>query len=355
MNLKKLLLQDIYKISKEKKSNIFFNSLKSLSIFHQKKSKIYRKIIRGLNLKLNKVNKLEKLPMLPVSLFKKFDLISVKKKEVVKTMVSSGTSNSSVSKIFLDKENARNQSRVLDKIVKSILGNERIPMLIVDQNPIFSSDKTFNAKLAAIYGFSIFGKKHCYLLNKDKEIDYKKLNNFLNEFGSQKFLIFGFTSFIFKYLIDKLSIKFLKNNFQNGILIHGGGWKKLENKKISNKIFKLKLRKKTKIKKIYNYYGMVEQTGSIFFESEKCGFFHTSIFSDIIIRDKDFNVLPKNKEGIIQLLSILPKSYPGHNILTEDIGEIKGEDDCICGLKGKYFTVKGRIKEAEIRGCSDVG
>ena len=100
MNLKKLLLQDIYKISKEKKSNIFFNSLKSLSIFHQKKSKIYRKIIRGLNLKLNKVNKLEKLPMLPVSLFKKFDLISVKKKEVVKTMVSSGTSNSSVSKIF---------------------------------------------------------------------------------------------------------------------------------------------------------------------------------------------------------------------------------------------------------------
>ena len=29
------------------------------------------------------------------------------------------------------------------------------------------------------------------------------------------------------------------------------------------------------------------------------------------------------------------------------------EDNCKCGLKGKYFNVHGRVKEAEIRGCSD--
>ena len=60
------------------------------------------------------------------------------------------------------------------------------------------------------------------------------------------------------------------------------------------------------------------------------------------------------KKGLIQLFSLLPTSYPGHNILTEDIGEIIGEDNCKCGLKGKYFLVHGRAKEAEIRGCSDV-
>ena len=54
------------------------------------------------------------------------------------------------------------------------------------------------------------------------------------------------------------------------------------------------------------------------------------------------------------MISLLPTSYPGHNILTEDIGEIVGEDNCKCGKKGKYFLVHGRIKEAEIRGCSDV-
>ena len=77
------------------------------------------------------------------------------------------------------------------------------------------------------------------------------------------------------------------------------------------------------------------------------------IFSNIFIRDKKFNVLQNRKKGLIQLMSLLPTSYPGHNILTEDIGEIIGEDNCKCGLKGKYFLVHGRAKEAEIRGCSD--
>ena len=125
--------------------------------------------------------------------------------------------------------------------------------------------------------------------------------------------------------------------------------------KVNNAIFKKKLIRKINLNKIYNYYGLIEQTGSVFIESRKCGYFHTSIFSDIFIRDKKFNVLKNKKKGLIQLMSLLPTSYPGHNILTEDIGEIIGEDNCKCGLKGKYFLVHGRIKEAEIRGCSDIG
>jgi hypothetical protein len=50
----------------------------------------------------------------------------------------------------------------------------------------------------------------------------------------------------------------------------------------------------------------------------------------------------------------LPKSYPGHIILTEDEGEIIGDGDCACGRLGKYFKIHGRLKNAEMRGCSDV-
>ena len=32
---------------------------------------------------------------------------------------------------------------------------------------------------------------------------------------------------------------------------------------------------------------------------------------------------------------------------------ILGEDDCPCGRNGKYFKINGRLKNAEIRGCSD--
>ena len=101
-----------------------------------------------------------------------------------------------------------------------------------------------------------------------------------------KFFIFGFTSFIYEYLFNKLSMRLLKHNFKNGILLHGGGWKKMEKIKVSNRIFKQKLFNKLKLKNIHNYYGLVEQTGSIFLDCKKCGCFVTSIYSDIIIRDK---------------------------------------------------------------------
>ena len=99
---------------------------------------------------------------------------------------------------------------------------------------------------------------------------------------------------------------------------------------------------------------MVEQPGSIFTECDIGDRLHCSKFSDIIIRDSQLNKLPHNKKGIIQVLSLLPESYPGHNLITEDLGEILGEDDCPCGRKGKYFIVHGRIPRAEVRGCSDV-
>ena len=57
--------------------------------------------------------------------------------------------------------------------------------------------------------------------------------------------------------------------------------------------------------------------------------------------------------GLVELVSLLPTSYPGHVLISEDIGEWLGEDDCACGRMGKYFKIHGRAKKAEVRGCSD--
>ena len=98
---------------------------------------------------------------------------------------------------------------------------------------------------------------------------------------------------------------------------------------------------------------MAEQLGSVFVECEH-GHMHCSNYSDILIRKpQEFSVCQRGERGLIQLLSVLPYSYPGHSILTEDEGIILGEDDCPCGRKGKYFKILGRIKNAELRGCSD--
>ena len=78
---------------------------------------------------------MEDLPMLPARIFKKYNLKSIPNRKVIKKLVSSGTSEQKLSKIYLDKENAKNQIKVLGKIMETILGNQRLPMLIIDQNP----------------------------------------------------------------------------------------------------------------------------------------------------------------------------------------------------------------------------
>lgn len=349
-----IINQHSYSLNEFQKNKYFMEALSGLTMHHYKNSKEYKMIVSKLSYKINKLNKVEKIPYLPVRLFKNFNFLSIKHKDIFKTLVSSGTSSSGVSKIYLDKNNSFNQIKVLKKIVQDSLGIERVPMLIIERERNKLDRSNFNASIAAINGFSIFSSERVYALDQNKDVNYNSINSFLEKNKNNKFLIFGFTDKIYEYLINKISINKLSfKNFEKGILIHGGGWKKLEKYKIQNKKFKLKLKNKFKIKNIFNYYGMVEQTGSIFIECS-CGYFITSNFSDIIIRDENFNVLSAGKKGFVQLLSLLPTSYPGHSLLTEDIGEIIDKKNCKCLINGKRFLIHGRAPKAELRGCSNI-
>ena len=53
------------------------------------------------------------MPYIPVRLFKMLELKSIEKKDIFKTLTSSGTSGQAVSQIFLDKDNTSIQSKVL--------------------------------------------------------------------------------------------------------------------------------------------------------------------------------------------------------------------------------------------------
>ena len=107
------------------------------------------------------------------------------------------------------------------------------------------------------------------------------------------------------------------------------------------------------IRQVADYYGMAEQTGCIYLECPQ-GHLHASAYSDVLFRrPADHGLCTVGEPGVIQVLSLLPRSYPGHSLLTEDMGVLLGEDDCPCGWKGKYFSITGRIPKAEVRGCSD--
>lgn len=353
MNYNDVLEISPFSLNKEEKSKLFTEYLKELSLKHYQKCENYRKIVDKLNCNLSEIKNYTEIPFLPVRLFKEFDLKSIPTEEVFKTMTSSGTSGQAVSKIYLDKTTAANQQKTLVKIVSDFTGASRMPMLIIDSPSVIKNRNMFSARGAGILGFSIFGADRTYALDDDMNINIPVIEAFLEKHKGQNILLFGFTFMIWQFFYKKLKELNIKLDLSNGILIHGGGWKKLVNEAVSKEEYKQSLNDVCGIKSVHDYYGMVEQTGCVYMECEY-GHLHASIFSDVIIRNpKDFSITKTGEKGLIQVCSLLPESYPGHSLLTEDEGIILGEDDCPCGRKGKYFTILGRIKNAEIRGCSD--
>ncbi len=355
MTLEEILEIAPYSICKEDKHKLLDEYLLGLTKFHYENCEPYRKMLDSTGVDINKIEHYEDIPFLPVSLFKDLTLKSVPDEEVVKTMTSSGTTGQKVSKIYLDRETSANQTKTLAKIVASLLGNKRVPMIILDSPNVIKDRNMFSARGAGILGFSYFGSKRIYALDENMELDVEGLKSFLVEHKGETIFMFGFTFMIWQHFYKKLRGSDYRPDLSKAVLIHGGGWKKLVSESVSTAQFKQCLNNVCgiPIANIHDYYGMVEQTGTVYIECEY-GHLHASAFSDVIVRNpKDFSVAKNGETGVIEVVSVLPKSYPGHILLTEDEGVILGEDDCPCGRNGKYFHINGRIRNAEIRGCSD--
>ena len=342
-----------FSLEKDVKAKILTDILIDLTRRHLNECELYRNMLRAVHFDLDKIKNYCDLPFLPVSLFKELKLKSIPDDQIFKIITSSGTSGQAVSRIYLDRSTAALQQKVLVKIVSSVTGTMRLPMLIIDCPSVIKDRQSFSARGAGILGFSIFGSDRTYALDDDMQINVPVIIDFLERYRNQKILLFGFTFMIWQHFYKELLKTKETIDLSNAILIHGGGWKKLVAEKVSPIAFNQSLHNVCGLSEVYDYYGMVEQTGCIYMQCEY-GNLHASIFSDVIIRNpRDFSEASIGDLGVIQVLSVLPESYPGHSLLTEDEGILLGLDDCPCGRKGKYFTVLGRLKDAEIRGCSD--
>ena len=293
-------------------------------------------------------------PFLPVRLFKELDLKSIAPDQVFKTLTSSGTTGQVPSRIYLDTATAQAQARALAAITTNFIGKDRRPMLIIDHPGVVRDRTSFSARGAGILGMMTYGRAHAYALNdEDMGLNLPAITAFAEAHAGKPIFAFGFTFMVWKYFLSALEAAGITLDFPGSVLIHSGGWKKLEDEAVSNEHFKDVARKRVGFDFVHNFYGMVEQVGSVFMECEH-GRLHAPGFADVVIRDPiDLRPASPGQEGIIQVVSAIPLSYPGHSLLTEDRGVLTGEDDCTCGRMGKTFRVLGRIPAAEMRGCSD--
>ncbi|MFI6077439.1 acyl-protein synthetase [Actinoplanes sp. NPDC051343] len=336
----------VFTLSQAEKEKVLLEQLSGLVEHHRERCEPYARILAANG--YTGADSVADLPWLPVRLFKNLDLKSIDDDEVFKVLTSSGTTGE-VSKIYLDKAAAATQTRQLAATVQTVLGPKRLPMLLVDTKAMLKDRRSFSARGAGVLGMSTFGRDHVWALDDDGHVDLDKIRAFLEKHGDEPFLIFGFTFMVWLHLYEVAIDNGL--DLSNGILIHSGGWKKLIDQAVSPEEFRRRLAG-VGLTRTHNFYGMVEQIGTIFLEGPPGGSLYCPDFADVVVRDpQTWAELPPGQPGLLEVVSTLPTSYPGHVLLTEDLGVVHGIDDG--DWPGKHFSVLGRLPRAEARGCSD--
>ena len=87
--IENFLKLDPYSLDKKNKLKKLLFCIARLTHHHYKNCKIYNKIVTNLNFNTTKKNKLEDFPMMPVRIFKKYDLFSIPKNKIVKKINNS--------------------------------------------------------------------------------------------------------------------------------------------------------------------------------------------------------------------------------------------------------------------------
>ncbi|MBM0438246.1 acyl-protein synthetase [Aeromonas hydrophila] len=346
-----LLSAPVFALPQAAKQALLLARLNALTAHHRAHCTAYDNVLQAFGWTAAATD-YDALPYLAARLFKLAQWQSVPQSEVFKVLTSSGTTGSP-SRIVLDRETAALQSKVLVKILQEFVGKQRLPMLLVEQPALIQNRSGFSARGAGALGLSFLGRDHTYALDEQMRPNWPVIEAFCDKYAGQPVLLFGFTFMVWQCLLEPLRERGLQLPLTQGILFHSGGWKKLQHLAVDNPAFKARCREQLGLGRVHNFYGMVEQVGSIFVECEQ-GHLHAPVFADVQVRDPlTHQPLGIGSPGLLQVLSAIPGSYPGHSLLSEDLGVLLGEDDCPCGRHGRYFHVAGRQHGAEVRGCSD--
>jgi hypothetical protein len=355
-----------YGIDLEIKEKLLLESLNECYVHHFINCIPYQKYCkkRGLTSE-TRFDDFYSFPYLPVQAFKEYGeflkTIENKYNNSKSFLLNSSATSGRPSSIYVDRETAKRQALLMTKSLSYFLGQKKLKFIVADINPSGSKNSTLGARAAATLGFLKFSSEVIYILEENFEgklqLNEKLLVDTLDNLKSsgEKFVFFGFTYVLFESILENqfLNAQFSFENQAN--LLHIGGWKKLESKKISKNIFNSLVQKKLGIpsRKIIDVYGFTEQMGIIYPSLEESNKI-CSTFSTVIVRDPvTLLPVPDGQEGVLQFLSPLPSSYPGFSVLTDDLGFIC-ENESIDGVKHKSFKITGRAKNAEVRGCGDI-
>ncbi len=301
------------------------------------------------------------LPFLPVGILKANPpLCFVSPDEVKRTLTSSATTSQLPSRVVLDAPTSRRMTKGVVTIVRDFIGPSRRPYLVVDTPDFMRNGGALGARGAAIQGLHPFASHTTTCLNVNQQgeltLDLHKLKEFAENHHDDEVLVYGFTFILWKHFAEPLLAEGICLNLPRIRILHSGGWKRLQDQAVEKTVFNEQLARVFGCTPdcIIDFYGMVESVGVIFPDCSE-GNKHGPAFGDVIVRNPlTLETVAAGEHGIVQVCSVLPTSFPGNLLLTEDLAQVIAYDGCPCGRRGISFRFAGRIPKVELRGCGNL-
>ena len=360
-SIERLLTGPLYELEPEQHHSRLLALLKQELAYACERHQTFRNYVEQWPSDFHSAALIADLPYLPVAMFKSSPpLALVAGHEIKRTVSSSSTSGQVPSRVVLDAATARRMTRGVTTIIRNFIGPARRPYLVIDIPENLTSQSELGARGAAIQGLGSFATETASCLHRDgagePSLELEKLLDCAAKWKNTEVLVYGFTYVIWTQFVQPVQRKGISLGMPNVHVLHSGGWKRLEEQAVTKDVF---VRGVASIfgcspDRVIDYYGMVENVGVVYPDCER-GNKHVPAFADVIVRDPlTLAPVQAGQQGLVQVCSGLPTSFPGFLVLTDDMAEIIGYDGCPCGRRGTHFRFVRRVPKAEMRGCGNL-
>jgi hypothetical protein len=358
--IESILMKPPYSVAPSEKHETLLALLKKEIAFAGERSPGFRNYTEHWPIPFGEAMQISDLPYLPVGVFKTNPPPAlVGSDDVKRTLMSSATTGQAPSRIVLDAGTSKRMTKGVVTIVRDFIGPARRPYLVVDTPDNLAARGQMGARAAAIQGVRSFATEAVSCLRSsqsgDAVLDLERLLACASKWRGTEVLVYGFTSVIWTHLVQPLQSQGATLDMPNVHVLHSGGWKRLEQEAVTRDAFNRGVAAVfgCSTDRVIDYYGMVENVGVIYPDCEH-GNKHAPAFADVIVRDPlTLAPVKAGERGLIQVCSVLPTSFPGFLLLTEDQAELLSYDHCPCGRRGTSFRFAGRVPKAEVRGCGN--
>jgi len=359
--IESVLLQPPYGVDPRQRHTVLLALFKQELAYACERNPRFRNYVEQWPTDFRVADKISDLPYLPVGVFKTSPpLALVGADDVKRTLSSSATTGQVPSRIVLDAATARRMAKGVTTIIRDFIGPARRPYLVIDTPENLAAQVELGARGAAIQALGSFATEVVSCLhpghNGDSSVDLEKLLACAAKWKDSEVLVYGFTYVIWTNLVQPLQRQGITLDVPNVRVLHSGGWKRLREQAVTRDAF---TRGVASIfgcspDRVIDYYGMVENVGVIYPDCDQ-GNKHVPAFADVVVRDPlTLAPVEAGQRGLIQVCSVLPTSFPGFLLLTEDMAEVIDYDGCPCGRRGISFRFAGRAPKAEVRGCGNL-